>query len=72
MGNRGMIRVVVNGEGRTLEEGMTVEALLSILEMPAGRLAVERNRRVVPRERYAREPVEEGDRIEIVTLVGGG
>ena len=67
-----MIEVVVNGETRRVEAGLTLESLLAALGLPAGRVAVERNRRVVPRGRYAAEPVEAGDRFEVVTLVGGG
>ena len=35
-------------------------------------LAVERNREVVPRSRFAEVTLREGDRIEIVNFVGGG
>ena len=67
-----MIEIVLNGQKRELEPGLTLEALLARLELPAGRVAVERNKQVVPRARFATEPVEPGDRLEIVTLVGGG
>jgi len=67
-----MIEIVINGRARSVEEGLTLETLLSDLELPAGRLAVERNGVVVPRARYAGVQVEAGDRLEVVTLVGGG
>ena len=67
-----MIEIVLNGERRGVDPGLTLEQLLKKLELPLTRVAVERNRRVVPRGRYASEPVEAGDRLEIVTLVGGG
>ena len=67
-----MIRIVLNGQTREIEPGLTLEALLVRLDLPVGRVAVERNRRVVPRTGYAAEPVEPEDRIEVVTLVGGG
>ncbi|HET9481074.1 MAG TPA: sulfur carrier protein ThiS [Candidatus Polarisedimenticolia bacterium] len=67
-----MIGIVLNGQARRVESGLTLESLLARLELPAGRVAVERNRQVVPRARYGAEPIEEGDRLEIVTLVGGG
>ena len=34
--------------------------------------AVERNRELVPRETHPQCQLQEGDQIEIVTLVGGG
>lgn len=67
-----MITITLNGARRDVEDGLTLETLLARLELPAGRVAVERNRRIVPRSRYATEPVEPDDRLEIVTLVGGG
>ena len=67
-----MIRLFVNGEEHRAPAGLTLAQLLARLELPATRLAVERNHRIVPRERYDGEQIEEGDRLEIVTLVGGG
>ena len=67
-----MIEIVLNGRTRQVETGMTLQLLLARLELPPGRVAVERNQSVVPRSRYASEPVEAGDRLEVVTLVGGG
>lgn len=66
------VRVQVNGEPREVAAGLSLQQLLESLGLPALRVAVERNRHVVPRSRFAAEPVEEGDRLEIVTLVGGG
>ena len=67
-----MIEIVLNGKERSVEAGLTLAALIAGLELDSSRLAVERNRRVVPRSSFASEPVQAGDRIEIVTLVGGG
>ena len=63
--------VHVNGEPRTVPEGMTVASLLAELEVE-GRVAVERNREVVPRARHGEVTLEAGDRLEVVTFVGGG
>jgi len=51
---------------------MTVEELLDTVEVPPNYLAVEVNEEVVPREQYGDVMVGAGDRIELVTLVGGG
>jgi len=67
-----MIEIAVNGRTMSVEEGLTVGRLLERLGLPAGRVAVERNRNVIPRGRHDAEPVEAGDRFELVTLVGGG
>jgi thiamine biosynthesis protein ThiS len=67
-----MIEIVLNGKEKSVEPGLTLAALITGLELDSSRVAVERNRQVVPRSRFASELVEAGDRIEIVTLVGGG
>lgn len=63
--------VHVNGEPRSVEAGTTVADLLAELEL-SGRVAVERNREVVPRDRHDRVELGPGDRLEVVTFVGGG
>jgi len=65
------IAITVNGEGRSVAAGTTVAALIDVLGL-AGRVAVERNREVVPRAHHATTVLGDGDRLEIVTFVGGG
>lgn len=66
------MRVLVNGVARELAPGTTVAALLSELGLAGTAVAVERNQRLVPRTEQAATVLAEGDRIELVTLVGGG
>lgn len=65
------MRLVVNGEERDLEVA-TVAELLESLEVRQRFVAVELNREIVPRSEHATCVLTEGDRIEIVTMVGGG
>lgn len=67
-----MIQITVNGKGVEIESSMTVEQLLDTVEVPPNYLAVEVNADVVPREDYTKTMVNEGDDVEVVTLVGGG
>ena len=67
-----MLTVVVNGEKREVPPGATVLDLLKALEIAPGPVAVEVNSNVVRRARHAEHRLEAGDRVEIVTLVGGG
>ena len=67
-----MLTVVVNGEKREVPPGATVLDLLNALEIAPGPVAVEVNSNVVRRARHAEHRLAAGDRIEIVTLVGGG
>jgi thiamine biosynthesis protein ThiS len=64
--------VVINGENRELPEGLTVSTLLDHLEMKPDRVAIERNRDILPRARWAETPVQPSDSFEIVQFVGGG
>ena len=66
------MEIVVNGERREVRPGMTVAELLAELRVPSRYCAVERNLALVPRGEHARCALEAGDRVEIVTLVGGG
>ena len=64
--------VTVNGQPRELAEPLTVAELLRTLEIPPRGLAVEVNLQIVPRAQHAEHLLADGDRLEIVTLVGGG
>jgi thiamine biosynthesis protein ThiS len=66
------MKVRVNGAEREVPEGATVKDLLGLLALPPGPVAVEVNRDVVPRARHAEHVLHEADRVEVVTLVGGG
>lgn len=66
------MHVLVNGESRVVADDATVAALIAELELDPRRLAVELNLELVPRAEHARQKLAEGDRLEIVTLVGGG
>jgi thiazole synthase len=67
-----MLTCTVNGEVRTLPEPLTVAQLLERLGYDRRRVAVEINGEVVPAARHAEHTLTSADRIEIVTLVGGG
>ncbi|HET7750528.1 MAG TPA: sulfur carrier protein ThiS [Terriglobales bacterium] len=66
------MKLQINGEERELAEGLTLAALLEQLGMKADRVAVELNRDIVRRERWAQTHLREGDSLEIVQFVGGG
>jgi len=66
------IRIQLNGESAELPEGATVHELLKRLGLEGQPAAVEINRVLVPRREHERRALAEGDRVEVVTLVGGG
>jgi thiamine biosynthesis protein ThiS len=66
------IFVVINGDNRQVPAGINVADLLLHLGIVTGRVAIERNSDILPRARWDKTSVSEGDRYEIVHLVGGG
>lgn len=68
----GEIEVRVNGGALRLPEGASVAVLLERLRIATPRVAVERNREIVPKAEYASTPLAPGDVLEVVEFVGGG
>lgn len=66
------MNILVNGQPRDVADGTTISQLLESLRLDPRALAVELNLDVIPRDRHAQCALQEGDRLEIVTLVGGG
>jgi sulfur carrier protein len=64
--------IIVNGERRESPQGATVADLLRDLNLPTGRVAVERNLEILPRPQWPNTAIRPGDRYEIVHFVGGG
>lgn len=67
-----MITITVNGTATQIDRPMTVDELIEHVDVPKNYLAVEVNEDVVPREQHRDHVVADGDRVEVVTLVGGG
>jgi thiamine biosynthesis protein ThiS len=64
--------VKINGEEREFDTGLTLTALLESLQIRPGRVVVERNREIVPRDSYNATLINDRDTLEIVHFVGGG
>jgi sulfur carrier protein len=67
-----MVSILVNGEALQIASDATVENLIAQLKLNPKFLAVELNRRVVPRAKHRQTRLVADDQVEIVTLVGGG
>ncbi len=66
------MRLHLNGELRETPELGTVADLACWLELPAFGSAIELNGEVIRRVDHPATPLKEGDRLEVVRLVGGG
>jgi thiamine biosynthesis protein ThiS len=66
------LAITVNGEPMRLPAGASVADLLERLRVSTPRVAVERNREILPKAEYPGTPLADGDIFEVVELVGGG
>ena len=66
------MRVYVNGESKEISGPASLTELITQLDLPASRIAVELNREVVRRGDWSGTMLHEDDRVEIVHFVGGG
>lgn len=66
------MRVYLNGESKDVPDRLTLAQLVTQLELPERRIAIELNRNVVRRRDWENTNLSDNDRIEIVHFVGGG
>jgi sulfur carrier protein len=66
------VELIINGQPHQAAEATTVAQLLDDLGLKGKFVAVEVNLELVPRQQHATHQLAAGDRLEIVTLVGGG
>src|SRR5438093_3645686 len=67
-----MPKITLNAESRSFPDPLTVAELIRKLGKDPSQLAVEVNRDVVPHAEHPARRLNNGDAVEIVTLVGGG
>jgi thiamine biosynthesis protein ThiS len=63
--------LTINGEAKEIAAGNVAE-LIAQLGMKSDRVAIELNREIVSRDRWAATSLSDGDKLEIVHFVGGG
>ena len=66
------IEIRLNGETREVAAPLSIAQLLERFDLPKDYVAVERNRSIVPKQKWETVPLEQGDELEIVHFVGGG
>jgi len=67
-----VIDVILNGESKSFDTDLTVAVLLETVGVKAETVVVELNGKLVTREHFDSETVADGDRLELVRIVGGG
>ena len=68
----GQIPITVNDDELTVRPGITILELLDELEIQQRAIAVELNYEIQPKDQFGQRKLQPHDRLEIVTLVGGG
>ena len=66
------MRILLNGEAFEATAPATVASLVEQLGWDLRKVAVERNRTIVPRSQHVSTELAEGDEIEVVHFIGGG
>jgi thiamine biosynthesis protein ThiS len=66
------VHLVVNGEERALEEETALPDFLRSFGLDSRRIAIAHNGTVLYREDWPSIMLREGDRLEIVRMIGGG
>ena len=67
------MHLVINGDDHDdLPDGLSVAGLIAHLSLPERKIAVERNRDVVPKSEYATTLLDNHDVLEIIHFIGGG
>lgn len=67
------MHLLINGKDHDdLPDGLTVATLIAHLGLPERKIAVERNREVVPKSAYAETALDTNDVLEIIHFIGGG
>ena len=71
-GQPSLVEITVNGERRQIPSDQSVAAMLSWLQLPSDRVAVELNKRIVRKRDWDQTAVPAASQIEVVEFVGGG
>lgn len=67
-----VMNLLINGEKKQVENVLTIEDLIKVLELSSERLAVELNLKVIRRTDWQEIKLTDGDKLEIIHFVGGG
>ena len=66
------VQLTVNDQPRSVPAGWTIRELIAELGFEPGQVAVERNEQLVRRIEHGQVQLQSGDRLEVVTFLGGG
>jgi thiamine biosynthesis protein ThiS len=67
-----MINIILNGKDKQIDSNISIEQLLTSLNLENKRLAVEINQEIIPHSDFSSHILKELDKVEIVQAIGGG
>ena len=66
------MNIILNNRKEEIQDGITVQQLLHYKKIKNKYMAVEINRNVIPKSDHQTYVIQDGDKIEIITAIGGG
>ena len=64
--------IIFNGKAREFQDGICIQELLDQMQLDCMQVVVEHNKNIIPRQRLAETPLNNGDTLEVIHFVGGG
>ena len=72
MNIKNKIKITVNGKQMQIIPKFSLESLITKLNMPLNKIAIEINKKIIDKKRISKIQLKKGDKIEIVHFIGGG
>jgi sulfur carrier protein len=66
------MNIILNNTINEVHENITIEELLLLNNIRSRYIAVEINKRIIPKSKYKEYQLSEDDKVEIITAIGGG
>ena len=66
------MNIMLNNESNEVNDGITIKELLDDKKILTQYIAIEINKKIIPKSSYYKHELREGDKIEIITAIGGG
>ena len=66
------MNIILNNTINEVHENITIEELLLLNNIRSKYIAVEINKRIIPKSKYKEYQLSENDKVEIITAIGGG
>ena len=66
------MNIILNNQSDEIHDGITIRELLDHKKIHTKYIDVEINQKIIPKSKYNQHELKEGDKIEIITAIGGG